>query len=381
MEDLAIIGIGLHPFGRHEGKSGLDMAVDAIREALRDAGVEWKDIQCAFGGSKDSGYADSLVSKLGPTGIPFVNVFNGCATGGSVLINAITWIRSGLADIALVVGFDKHDRGMFVADPKEIGLKDWYADTGFMVTVQYFAMKTQRYMYDHGITTDCLVRVAMKNFYNGSLNSNAWRRTAFDYDTIANSRMLCDPLRQYMLCSPSEGAAAMVLCRASMARRFTNKPIFIKGFSLRTREFGSFEVFNTCKPLEETSTPVELAAKSSFEMAGIEPADIEIAQVQDSESGHEIMHMAETGLCAHGMQEQLIRDGVTRIDGRLPINTDGGLLANGEPIGASALRQVYEVCLQMRGDAGARQTAKAPKTGLCQVYGAPGVSSVLILQR
>jgi len=379
--DVAIIGIGLHPFGKFEGKTALDMAVDAIQDALKDAGIEWKDIQCAYGGSWHGGMGDSLVSRLGPTGIPFVNVFNGCATAGSALTGVTHLIRLGEADIGLAVGFDKHERGMFAAEPDILGLPEWYADVGLMTTVQFFAMKTQRYMYDYNISKDCLIEVSIKNWFNGSLNPKAWRRKAFTREEIEHAMVVNDPFTKYMVCSPSEGAAAMVLCRADMARRFTSKPIYIKASVLRTRKYESFEVFNPCVPIGKLGTPVELASKAAFEQAGVDPKDIQIAQVQDAEAGHEIMHMAETGLCQHGEQEKLIKEGATRINGRLPINTDGGLMANGEPVGASGLRQVYEVCLQMRGEAGPRQVQNDPKLGLCQVYGAPGVSNVVILQK
>ena len=381
MENVAIIGIALHPFGRFDGKTAHDMGLESIHEALKDAGIEWKDVQYACGGSKDGGNADALVSRLGPVGTMFNNVYNGCATGGTSLNSACMAILSGMADVALAVGFDKHPRGMFESNVFNYGLKPWYQEIGLLSTVQYFAMKAQRYMYDYNISTDSLIRVAVKNYYNGSLNPKAWRQTALDYDTIANSPMLTNPLRQYMLCSPGEGAAALILCKGSIAKRYTSKPIYIKGFALRSRMYGSFEVFTPHKPLQDTPTPVELAAQAAFKMAGIGPDEIQVAQLQDTESAHEIMHMAETGLCAHGEQEKLIKKGETQINGRIPVNTDGGLIANGEPIGASALRQIYEICLQMRGEAGQRQMPKAPKTGMTQVYGAPGVSNVVILER
>jgi Acetyl-CoA acetyltransferase len=381
MDDVAIIGIAQHPFGRFGDKSALDMGLDSIREALKDAGIEWKDVQYAAGGTRDGGRADQLCGKLGPNGVPFNNLYNGCATGGSSLGASCMAIRSGIADIALAVGFDKHPRGMFLTTVQDYGLKQWYQDIGFLATVQFFAMKAQRYMYDFDIPEDALYRVAEKNYYNGTLNPKAWRRDGLKYDEIAASKMLSNPLRQYTLCSPGEGAAAIILCKASIAKRFTNKPIYIKGIALRTRQFGSLEVFTPAKPLDEAPTPVVLASQAAYKMAGIGPDEIEIAQLQDTEAAHEIMHMAETGLCKDGEQTKMIKDGETKITGRLPVNTDGGLIANGEPIGASALRQVYEICLQMRGEAGAHQMPKAPKTGLTQVYGAPGISNVVILSK
>ena len=124
-----------------------------------------------------------------------------------------------------------------------------------------------------------------------------------------------------------------------------------------------------------------IASCAAYEQAGIGPSDIDVAQLQDTESGAEIIHMAENGFCAHGEQERLLEDGYTSINGNLPVNTDGGCLANGEPVGASGLRQVHEICLQLRQEAGARQIQGEPKTGYTHVYGAPGISGVTILSR
>jgi len=242
-------------------------------------------------------------------------------------------------------------------------------------------MKTRRYMHDHGITEDCLHRVAMKAFRNGALNPDAWRRKALSYEEIATSPLVCDPLRKYHFCSPSEGAAAMVLCRADVARRYTTHPILIRADVFRTRLYGSFEVMHPSVPVRGVPSPSVQASQAAFETAGIGPEDIGVAQIQDTEVGHEIMHMAENGFCKDGEQEAWIRQGWTEIGGRLPINTDGGLLANGEPVGASGLRQVYEVCLQLRGRAGARQVPGEPRVGYTHVYGFPGVSCVTVLAR
>jgi acetyl-CoA acetyltransferase len=270
---------------------------------------------------------------------------------------------------------------MFSVQPEDWGLGGWFGETGMMVSTQFFAMKIQRYMHDWGITDDSLVRVAVKNFKNGSLSENAWRRTPFDYETVASSDLLNDPLRKYMFCAPCEGGAAAVVCRGELAARYTRKPIWVKGLAVRTRKFGSLEVFQPAKAIVEAETPTEIASRAAFEQAAIDPRDVQVAQLQDTETGAEIMHMAETGLCAHGEQEAMIAGGETEIDGRLPVNTDGGLLANGEPVGASGLRQVYEVCLQLRAEAGERQSPRDPKVGFCQVYGAPGLSAVVILAR
>jgi acetyl-CoA acetyltransferase len=379
--DVAIVGIGIHPFGRTPSRSGLQQGAYAAREALQDAGVEWRDMQFAFGGSASSGNADALGNELGLTGIPFINVANGCATGGSSLISAYNAIKSGEHDIGLVAGFDKHDRGAFNADPEALGLGRWYGEVGMMMTTQFFAMKIQKYMHDYGISKDTLAKISEKAFINGSLNPNAWRREPIDVDTIANSMMVNDPLTKFMFCSPSEGGVALVLCRSDKAKQYTDKPIYLKSAVLKSRRYGSFEVFAPSQALQQVDGPTVDAARAAFEMAGVGPKDIDVLQLQDTESGAEIMHMAENGFCEHGEQEQLIQSGATHIGGSMPINTDGGCLANGEPIGASGLRQVYENVLQLRGDAGEHQVPGNPQLGYTHVYGAPGISAVTILQR
>jgi acetyl-CoA acetyltransferase len=380
-DDVAIVGIGIHPFGRHEGVSGLDMAAVATRAALADAGVAWDEIDFAAGGSDAAGNADTSVSVLGLTGVPFINVKNGCATGGSALTTAHAMLAAGEAELALVVGFDKHPPGAFNPLPEEWGIGSWYGETGLMLTTQFFAMKIQRYMGEHGITASTLAKVASKAFQNGSLNPNAWRRQPLSEDDVLGSKMVNNPLTQYMFCSPGEGAVALVLARGARARCASRPPVLLRSVAFRTRRFGSFEVFSPSIPVTSAASPTAEAARAAFEHAGIGPKDVDLAQLQDTESGAEVMHLAETGLCEHGEQEQLVQSGATEIGGRLPVNTDGGCLANGEPIGASGLRQVHEVVLQLRGDAGERQVPGDPRVGFTQVYGAPGVSACAVLSR
>lgn len=379
MSDVFITGIGIHPFGRTPQRSGLEQGAVAVRAALTDAGISWKDVQYAFGGSDSAGNADTLVNQLGASGLPFINVANGCATGGSALLGAYMALRSGQADVAIAIGFDKHEHGAFAVNPSDWGLGNWYGEVGLALTTQFFAMKLKRYMYEFGITEDALVRVAVKAFANGALNPNAWRRKALSYDEVARSAMLNDPLRKYMFCSPAEGAVALVLANPSAVRRFGGKRVMLRATAIRTRNFGSFEVFSPSLALERAPSPSVTASRAAYEMAAVGPQDVDVAQLQDTESGAEIMHMAENGFCRDGDQEAMLREGVTSINGRLPINTDGGCLANGEPIGASGLRQVYELCLQLRGDAGARQVPGPVRIGYSHVYGAPGVSAVTIL--
>ncbi|MGO8959511.1 MAG: thiolase family protein [Streptosporangiaceae bacterium] len=379
--DVAVVGIGIHPFGRHPGLSGRAQGAYAARQALSDAGIGWADVECAFGGSVAAGGADTLVSDLGLTGLPFINVHNGCATGGSALAMADRAIRSGDHDVVMAIGFDKHPPGAFNADPEASGLGRWYGETGLMLTTQFFAMKIQRYMHEYGISAATLAKVAAKAFRNGARNPNAWRRQPLSEQEVAAAPMISHPLTKYMFCSPGEGGVALVLCRADWARRYTGRPVYLSAVSFRTRRFGSFEVFSPWLSPDRAEGPTIEAARAAFETAGLGPAEVDVIQLQDTESGAEIMHMAETGFCKDGEQEILIQSGATEIGGAMPVNTDGGCLANGEPIGASGLRQVYESVLQLRGAAGQRQVPGEPRVAFTHVYGAPGISSCAVLTR
>jgi len=380
MTDVHIIGAGIHPFGRHPDKSGLDQGVEAIVRALADAGLDWPRMQFCFGGSQAAGMADAVLPRLGLTGLQAINVANGCATGGSALLSAYWAIKSGEFDLGIAFGFDKHPRGAFNADPEELGLPAWYGETGLMLTTQFFGLKAQRYMAQFGISAEVLGLVAEKAYLNGSRAPHSWRKQPIPLDRILQSEMVADPLTKFMFCSPAEGAAALILASDQRMRTLGLTGPRLRGAAVRTRLKGSFEVFAPSISPRQGPTPTALAAKAAFEMAAAGPGDIDVAQLQDTECGAEVMHMAECGFCAPGDQEALIRDGATRIGGSLPVNTDGGCLACGEPIGASGLRQVYENAQQLRGRCGQRQVDGA-RLALSQVYGAPGLSAVAILER
>ena len=187
MNDVAIIGVGLHPFGRFEGKSAMEMGVDAIFAAVADAGVEWRDVQFATGGSWTVANPDAIVGMVGLSGIPFTNVFNACATAASAAKACADGIRLGDYDIGIAVGLDKHPRGAFTEDPALVGMPSWYAENGQYLTTQFFGMKANRYLHDHGISQQTLAKVAAKNFRNGALNPNAFRRKPIPEDEILNS--------------------------------------------------------------------------------------------------------------------------------------------------------------------------------------------------
>lgn len=380
-EDVAIIGVGLHPFGRFEGRSAFDLGAAAVTAALDDAGVAWPDVQFAYGGSWEVAQTDPLTGLLGLDGIPFVNVFNACATGAAAIGQAANALRAGQGDIGLAVGLDKHPRGSFKVDPTLVNMPTWYAENGQYVTTKFFGMKINRYLHDHDIGVETLAKVAAKNYRNGAANPNAFRRKPLSEEEILASPMLNHPLTAAMFCAPDEGAAAVVLCRAEIAHRYTDTPVFVRACELRTRNYGAYEVNTSWAAVDEDVSPTVYASRAAFERAGLGPDDVDVMQLQDTDAGAEVIHLAENGFCADGDQAGLIARGATEIDGPLPVNTDGGLIANGEPIGASGLRQIHELVRQLRGEAGDRQVPGGPRVGYAQVYGAPGTAAVTILSR
>jgi acetyl-CoA acetyltransferase len=307
------------------------------------------------------------------------DVFNACATAASTIEQAAAAIQLGKYDVGIAFGMDKHPRGAFSGDPSVLGLPAWYAENGQYLTTKFFGMKINRYMHEHGISAETLAKVAAKNYRNGARNPNAFRRSPMPEDQILNSPVLNYPLTQYMFCAPDEGAAAAVLCRADLASRYTSQPVYLRASAIRTRRYGAYEVHATFAPVDEDVSPTVYASRAAFEEAGIGPEDVNVIQVQDTDAGAEVIHMAECGFCADGDQEKLVADGATEITGPMPVNTDGGLIANGEPIGASGLRQVHELVRQLRGQAGERQVGGAPRVGFAQVYGAPGIAAVSLL--
>jgi acetyl-CoA acetyltransferase len=375
---VAIIGVGLHPFGRFD-KTAMQMGAEAVQAALADAGMDWKDVQFGVGGSYEVSNPDAVTRLVGLTGIPFTDVFNACATAATATQVCADTIRLGKYDVGIAIGMDKHPRGAFTDDPAKLALPQWYAQNGQFVTTKFFGIKANRYIHEHGISQETLARVAAKNFRNGELNPNAFRRKPISTEEILNSAVLNYPLTQYMFCAPDEGAAAVIMCRADIAHRFTSKPVYLRATEIRTRRYGAYEVHATSAPLDEDVSPTVYASKAAFEAAGVAPEDVDVIQLQDTDAGAEVIHMAEAGFCADGEQEKLLADGATEISGPMPVNTDGGLIANGEPIGASGLRQIHELVRQLRGEAGDRQVQGEPQVGFAQVYGAPGTAAASIL--
>jgi acetyl-CoA acetyltransferase len=374
---VAIAGAGIHPFGRFEGKSVVDLGVEAVQMALKDAGVGRIRVQAAYCGTVYSGVAAGhrVLTALGATGIPIMNVEAGCASGGAALQVGVEAIRSGQYDCVLVFGMEKMPRGMIRSSFWE----PWAEQMGLSPAPAYFALRAQRLMRESGVTRAQLAQVSVKNHRNGVDNPYAMFRKPFTIEQVLNSAMVCDPLTLYMLCSPNEGAAAVVLRPAAGAPG----EVIVAGAALRSHLPGS--VLGEHTPLcglidDDVTSPTESAARAAYDGAGVGPEDLDVVELQDTESGRELQSYEELLLCPRGECGKWISDGITERSGKLPVNVSGGLLAKGEPLGASALGQIVELTWQLRGAAGRRQVPKA-RTALAHTVGRGANACVVILRQ
>ena len=374
-----IAGVGIHPFGRFDGKSVVDMGQAAVRMALQEAGNERGGFQAAYCGTVYSGVAagHKVLTSLGLTGMPIMNVEAGCASGGAALGLAASAIATGRYDCVLVFGMEKMPKGII----RSSFFEPWREQGGLAVTPAYFALRAQRLMRDSGVTAEHLAQVSVKNHKNGVHNPYAMFRKEFTVDGVLASPMVCDPLRLYMLCSPNEGAAAVVLSATAPANGGAR--VRIAAATLRSHLPGN--VLGEHTPLsgladDDVTSPTELAAREAYEAAGLSPQDLDVVELQDTDSARELLSYEELGLCPKGASGQWIAEGRTEMTGALPVNPSGGLLSKGEPLGASGLGQVVELYWQLRGQAGPRQVADA-KVALAHTVGRGANASVVILTR
>jgi acetyl-CoA acetyltransferase len=374
---VEIAGIGVHPFGRFEERSVTDLGVTAVREALRDAGDP--QFQAAFCGTAYAGVAagHKVLGALGRTGVPIVDVEAGCASGGAALMLAGGAIRAGQYDCALVFGIEKMPRGII----RSSFFEPWREEAGLAATPAYFALRAQRLMRESAVTKEQLAEVVVKNRAHGVDNPNAMFRSEVTVQQVLASRVVCEPLHLWMLCSPNEGAAAVVL-RAAPAGG-TGSRITLEAAALRSHLPGS--VLSEGTPLsgladDDVEPPTTLAARAAYEEAGVAPDDVDVVECQDTDAARELLSYEELGLCPKGDAGKWITEGVTRLGGRVPANPSGGLLSKGEPLGASALGQVVELVTQLRGAAGPRQVEGA-RLALGHTVGRGANASVVIVRR
>ncbi|HTK36542.1 MAG TPA: thiolase family protein [Caulobacteraceae bacterium] len=379
MSDVYILGAGIHPFGRFD-KSYEAIGSEAAGDALRDAGVAWRDIQAAYLSRMylPATSGARILRRLGGTDIPIVDIEAACASGGAALRQAVLAIRSGEVDLALVCGVEKMPRGFM--DPSMI-YAPWQIELGMSMNPSYWSMRAMRHMHEFGTTELQIAKVAYKNHRNSVHNPNAMYRKPFSIEEILASPMVCDPIRLLEICAPNDGAAAVVVASEKKARELGAREIRIAAVSHTIARY-SADFRCPADSMSATANnpgPTEVTAHQAFAQAGMSPTDIDCFEVQDTDAFCEVEIYEELGLCPLGEAGRLIDEGATEIGGRFPVNMSGGLISKGEPVGASHLGQVVELVSQLRGQSGPRQVEGA-RVGLAHVLGAGGNCAVTILQ-
>jgi acetyl-CoA acetyltransferase len=393
MEDVVVVGIGSHPWGKFPEKSFVDLGAHAVRAALQDAGLEWTDIPAVvsgifvWGGTDALNAGSAIAGRMGETGIPIVNVFNMCATATSAFRSAYHVVASGEQDMCMAIGVDVSPPGFFgfmgKPDPAD---GDYLRFRLVGITNPgYWAMEARKRMEQYGTTERhfALAKVACSK--HGSLNPGALYKKVYTEEEVLASPLVCDPLRLFEICATRDGAAAVILCTRERANQLIGKPVTVAGVGLGSSLFGdptlrlgtlSSPYHGEAPLLSESYTSAQMA----YRMAGIGPEDVDFVEVPDNSSWHYLQYLETLGLCEPGEADFLLEKGETMIGGRLPVCPSGGASSTGEAISAQGLLQICELVTQLRDEAGARQVEGA-RVGLAQTYGQLGNSSTAILKR
>jgi acetyl-CoA acetyltransferase len=393
MTEVAILGVGMHPWGKW-GRNFVEYGVHAAQAALDDAGLEWKDIQFVAGGdTMRNGYPGyvagaTFAQALGWTGAQVTSSYGACATGSQAINAARTRILAGLCDVALVVGADTTPKG-FLAPQKgdRPDDPDWQRFRLVGATnPTYFALYARRRMAMYGATPADLARVKVKNAKHGLHNPNARYRKETSVEEVLASPVVADPLHLLEICATSDGGAALVLSSVAFARQRATRFATVAGVSTVTPRFPQtvMEMPNLSTDSAATVSPPTSGFKDSiahaaYEEAGIGPDEVSVAEVYDLSTALELDWYEHIGLCKPGEAEKLLRDGVTELGGRIPVNPSGGLACFGEAVPAQAIAQVCELAWQLRGQAGARQVAGA-KVGVTANQGLFGHGSSVVVK-
>ncbi|MFT3791223.1 MAG: lipid-transfer protein [Rudaea sp.] len=390
--EIAILGVGMHPWGKW-GRNFVEYGVKAARDALADAGVDWRDVRFVSGAATiRNGYPGQVAGAtfaqaLGWQGAQVNTSYAACASGSQALAAARSKILSGECEVALAVGADTTPKGFLKPQPGERpDDPDWVRFRLGITNPSYFALYARRRMALYGDTVEDFAAVKVKNAAHGLANANARYRKAFTPEEVAASPLVADPLRLMDVCATSDGAAALIVSSLDYAKKIGKaRAPRIAAISTATPTFPSAVVE---MPDIATDSAVAAPAQSfraalparAYEEAGIAPADVSLAEVYDLSTALELDWIEDLQLCARGAAAQLARAGATRIGGRIPVNPSGGLACFGEAVPAQALAQVCELAWQLRGDAGARQVENA-RVGITANQGLFGHGSSVIVKR
>lgn len=368
MLNAYIAGAGMVKFGRYPDRLVEEFAADAARAALADSGLDPRTIDLAVVGHSSQGRVagQRVLKELALTGMPIINVENACAGGGTALHVAWMAVAGGFHQAALVVGMEKMAKGLIAGNPSE-----YEAVLGKTLPAKY-ALRAKRHMSQYGTTAEQLAMVSVKNHQAGALNPLAHYRNILTLDEVLGSRPVADPLTLLQCCPTTDGAAAVVVVNAALAGKVKGRPVRIAASAV-----GSGAYRNAKKDGIAADDDITVrAAARAYEMAGLGPADVEVAEVHDAFTIGEILACENLGLCPRGEGGRWAAEGLTALGGRLPVNPSGGLLSRGHPLGASGVAQVVELTWQLQGRCGPRQVKHA-KVALAHVVGGsmPGIGS------
>ena len=373
--EVHIVGVGMTPFGRHEGKSFVDLGSEAVRTALADAGIDYSAVEIAYCGHVRQGSTagQRVLYSLGSTGIPIFNVENACASGTSALRSAVMAVASGMVKVALAVGFEAMGRGAIPTgnDPR-LQAPDSGDGKKVPALPGLFSNVFRAHSAKYGTTVEQLAMVAQKNRSYAVNNPRAQYRDPVTVDDVLNAREVAPPLTLLMCCPTGSGAAAAVVASEDVARA-TAKPVRIVGSALQSDP--------PADPSDPLSSIVQInssVAQRAYEQAGVSPDEIDVAEVHDCFAIAEIIHYENLGFCERGEGGKFAEAGGGA--GRVHVSTSGGLLSKGHPLGATGIAQAVEVVEQLRGDSGKRQVESA-KLALTHCQGFGGAAGVHIYAR
>jgi acetyl-CoA acetyltransferase len=392
MRDVAVLGVGMHPWGKFADRSVTDLCRVAVGAALEDAGVSWRDVEAVaaassrFSGGKGWGLnGNDVVEDMGSTGIPVYNLSAGCAAGGNAFNVGYSLVAGGLHDVVLVVGGEKMPKGFIQTSGVEEETDPEYLRQRCvgMTGPAFWALLCRRRMEELGTTEQHLAMVAVKAHKVGMHNPYARFRKEFTIGDVLGSNMVSDPLRLFEICPVSDGAAAVVICSAAKARRLTTNPIWIAGSAVATARFDDGMPRGLAGMVPSGGTIHSEAASAvgkALGQAGAGPEDLDLVELQDNTVYYELAFPEDWGLCKPGEAERLLEKGETLPTGKMPINPSGGFLCFGEATTAMGVFQVCELTWQLRGVAGARQVPEA-RLGLAQTLGLGGNGTAVVLKR
>jgi acetyl-CoA acetyltransferase len=375
MNQVAILGVGMVRFGMYPSRSPHELACEAGNAALDDAGLGFRDIDAVYAGQifHPAMTAVRAVKEIGLTGVPIQRIENASATGSCALREAYLQVAHGQYDRVLVLGFDKMTQVMGSApNPNDLDEA--------ILPAAFFAMWATRRMHERGTKPEHLAKIAAKNWNYGALNPMSQRQAKekVTVEQVLASKMVAWPLTAMMACPIGDGAAAAVVCRADLAKKYQpGKPIVrIAASHLGSEKYERGHLF--MGPVVGPAQMSRDAAADLWKQSGMGPKDIQLVQVHDAFVIEELEYYELLGFCREGEAEKHIEEGRFEPGGAVPFSTDGGLIARGHPGGPTGLAQIWETVHQLRGTAGKRQVPGA-RAGLCHMMGGGSVCAAHIL--